>query len=159
MGSYSEQARRTPVVVATGKSFPSAVVGVEIWGAHNARPCATPSDPTVCLSGARKQAAERRSGPLIRHQIRSSDLQQRWNGVQDGVSGKDRLATLGQVEQTQATLEEARAACAALARELGMSAVVRAESVSHQVIYERLDYLASRDERAGSRVHAYLPSL
>jgi hypothetical protein len=37
----------------------------------------------------------------------------------------ERLAALGQVEQAQATLEEARAAWAALARELGMSAVVR----------------------------------
>ena len=63
--------------VAAGKSVSSAVAGVEAWGAHNARPCATPSDPTVCLSRARNQAAERRSGPLIRHQIRSSDLQQR----------------------------------------------------------------------------------
>lgn len=61
------------MVVAAGKTAPSAVAGVEAWGAHNARPCATPSDPTVCRSGARKQAAERRSGPLIRHQIRSSD--------------------------------------------------------------------------------------
>lgn len=118
MDSYSEQARGTRVVVATGKSVPSAVVGVEAWGAHNARPCATPSDPTVCLLGARKQAPERRSGPQIRHQIRSSDIQQRWNGVQDRVSGKERLAALGQVEQDQATLEEARAACVALAREL-----------------------------------------
>jgi hypothetical protein len=82
--------------------------------------------------------SKRPSGaPALQTVIRSRRLtcSSDGSGVQDRLNGKERLAALGQVEQAQATLEEARAAYAALARVLGISSVVSAARVPPASLY------------------------